>query len=70
MIFGYDNFAAHRNGPTGIYTVSVMIFNEHLATFAFPKTRNFVKRVIIWLDLNIDRNCFDQYLKSGFLEAI
>lgn len=71
MIFGYDYFAAHRNGSTGIYTVSVMIFNKHLATFAFPKTRNIVKRVIIHIvRLKYRSKLLDQYLKSGFLEAI
>ena len=39
MILRHDYLAAHRGRSTGVYTVGVMIFDEHLATLAFPETR-------------------------------
>lgn len=49
MIFGHDYFTAHCSSPTGIYTVSVVIFDEHLTTFAFPKTDENVKDNVLYL---------------------
>lgn len=49
MIFGHDYFTAHCSSSTGIYTVSVMIFDEHLTTFAFPKTDDIFKNITFFI---------------------